>query len=325
MDGIEIRVIEFNYENKKRKEISSKNLIIPNVGKLYLWVDINIRDQNAAVAYLVSLGLDKNLALKVSSREQLKLFHKNDQVGFSVPSCKLENENNYAVDNVNCIIGQRVFFTIHYGKNQLINKFDLGFMTDLGNYARNPSFIVYEVWQCLINDFQFLHLGLQARLSSLDSSWSRDDVDVDSVIGASKLHTDYMTFRQVVMPARVTLSYLASKGNTMFMSETTKPFLSNMIDTLDRLINDLMSDRQVLSDSLNFNVSLTSYKMNTHIKRLTSITVIFLPLTLLTGIYGMNFASMVEIDWKYGYLYFWGVFFIILTICLGLIKKHKMW
>jgi magnesium transporter len=76
----------------------------------------------------------------------------------------------------------------------------------------------------------------------------------------------------------------------------------------------------VLSNRLN----VISNKMNAIMQRLTIIATIFMPLTFLAGVYGMNFHYFPEITWKYGYLFFW-----LIVVCIGIFMywffKRKKW
>lgn len=63
--------------------------------------------------------------------------------------------------------------------------------------------------------------------------------------------------------------------------------------------------------------------MNDIMKRLTVVSTIFIPLTFLVGVWGMNFKIMPELDWKYGYLIAWIVMFVVGVIAYLFLKKKK--
>jgi magnesium transporter len=100
------------------------------------------------------------------------------------------------------------------------------------------------------------------------------------------------------------LADLAAR-KTPFIAETTQPFLANMVGTIERVLQDVLVDRDILSGSLNNYLSMVAHRTNQIMNRLTIVSVIFLPLTFLCGVYGMNFRVMPEIDWRYGYPLFW--------------------
>jgi magnesium transporter len=122
-------------------------------------------------------------------------------------------------------------------------------------------------------------------------------------------------FRKILLPARAVLADLSTR-RSKFISETTQGFLANMVGTVEHVLQDLLVDRDLLSESLNLYMSLVSHRTNEVMKRLTVVSVIFLPLTFLVGVYGMNFEVLPELKWHYGYLFFW---LLVLGLVAGLL------
>src|SRR4029450_11390586 len=91
-----------------------------------------------------------------------------------------------------------------------------------------------------------------------------------------------------------------------FIAESTQPFLDRMVGTLERLGSDLAVEREILAETLNLYMGIVSHRTNRVVNRLTVISMVFLPLTFLCGIYGMNFDVLPELHWQWGYALFWG-------------------
>ncbi|MNY54488.1 Magnesium transport protein CorA [compost metagenome] len=84
------------------------------------------------------------------------------------------------------------------------------------------------------------------------------------------------------------------------------------------------SNREITADIRDSYISLNSNRMNTIMKTLTVITTIFMPLTFIAGLYGMNFAYMPELEWHWGYF---AVLIIMIGIGLGMFAwfQKKGW
>ena len=97
-----------------------------------------------------------------------------------------------------------------------------------------------------------------------------------------------------------------------------------MVGTIERVLQDVLVDRDILNGALNNYMSMVAHKTNAVMSRLTIVSFIFLPLTFLCGVYGMNFDVLPEKGFKYGYLYFW---IAVLVIAIGIIAfmKRKKW
>ncbi len=115
----------------------------------------------------------------------------------------------------------------------------------------------------------------------------------------------FCIFRKIVLPARIVLSDLATRRSEL-LSETTQSFLGNMVGTVEHVLQDLLVDRDILADALNLHMSLLGHRTNQVMKRLTAVSVVFLPLSFLAGVYGTNFHVLPELEWRYGYAYFLG-------------------
>jgi magnesium transporter len=102
----------------------------------------------------------------------------------------------------------------------------------------------------------------------------------------------------------------------VLLGEITQRFLANMVGTVDHLLQDLLVDRELLSESLNLHMSVVSYRTNQVMRKLTVVSVVFLPLTFLVGVYGMNFDVLPELHWRLGYGYFWA---LVVTVVGGLL------
>lgn len=105
--------------------------------------------------------------------------------------------------------------------------------------------------------------------------------------------------RKSVMPLREALSTLINDDS--FIQETTRRFFRDVYSHLDQVINTMETQREILNGLMNLYMSMLSNKMNNVMKTLTIIATIFIPLTFVAGIYGMNFQYMPELAWKWGY------------------------
>jgi len=97
-----------------------------------------------------------------------------------------------------------------------------------------------------------------------------------------------------------------------------------MVGTIERVLQDVLVDRDILSNALNNYMSMVAYQTNKVMNKLTVVSVIFLPLTFLCGVYGMNFTVLPEKDWEYGYVYFWALVVAITVGLIWLMRRNKV-
>jgi magnesium transporter len=140
---------------------------------------------------------------------------------------------------------------------------------------------------------------------------------------ASELTVDLLHLRKVVLPARAVLTDLSTRKSP-FVGESTQPFLANMVGTIERVLQDVLVDRDILNGSINNYMSLVAHKTNKVMSRLTVVSIIFLPLTFLCGVYGMNFEIIPELKWEHGYLMFWSIVGVTVALLVWAMRRYKL-
>jgi magnesium transporter len=129
--------------------------------------------------------------------------------------------------------------------------------------------------------------------------------------------------RKQVWPLRDIISLLL-KEESPFFSDSTRLFVRDVYDHTIQTIDTIESFRDILSGLQDLYLSIISNRMNEVMKVLTVIATIFIPITFIAGIYGMNFSHMPELGWRWGYPLFWVV---VITLVGGMVCffRKKRW
>ena len=132
-----------------------------------------------------------------------------------------------------------------------------------------------------------------------------------------------LIFRKAVWPLREVVAGI-ERTETPLIQPSTSIFFRDVYDHIIQVIDNVETYRDMLAGMLETYLSSMSNRMNQVMKILTIISTIFIPLTFLVGVYGMNFEHMPELKWRFGYFLIWGVM-IILGLGLVRIFKRKKW
>lgn len=137
------------------------------------------------------------------------------------------------------------------------------------------------------------------------------------------IRRELIFLRKHVWPAREVVGNL-QRADTDLIDAQTQTYLRDVYDHTVQVMDTLETYRDLLGGIQDLYLSILSNRMNEIMKVLTVISTIFIPLTFIVGVYGMNFKYMPELDWHLGYPLIW---MIMLAIALGLLKyfKHKKW
>lgn len=134
-----------------------------------------------------------------------------------------------------------------------------------------------------------------------------------------RLKREILFLRKSVWPLREEISALL-KTESPLIHEGTGVYLRDVYDHTIRVIDMVETNRDILSSMHDTYLSSVSNRMNEVMKVLTIIATIFIPLTFIVGVYGMNFEDMPELHWRWGYLAVWGM---MLTLTVGMVVYFR--
>jgi magnesium transporter len=128
--------------------------------------------------------------------------------------------------------------------------------------------------------------------------------------------------RKQIWPIREIINGLV-KSESSLIQEQMHVYFRDVYDHTIQIIDTIESYRDILAGMLDIYLSTVSNKMNEVMKVLTIIATIFIPITFVAGIYGMNFKFMPELEWRWGYVMVWAIIVVVAGIMIGFYKKKK--
>lgn len=131
-----------------------------------------------------------------------------------------------------------------------------------------------------------------------------------------------MILRRILSPQRELINRL-SRDEFPMIDRQSRIYFRDIYDHFVRTQELIDAIRDIATGALDIYLSSTSNRLNQIMKALTVVSTIFLPLSFVAGVYGMNFQAMPEIYWKYGYLMAWGIFSLIFIGMLAFFKWRK--
>lgn len=134
---------------------------------------------------------------------------------------------------------------------------------------------------------------------------------------------EYMTIRKNSQPLKEQFTKLLRSENGL-ISPDIRPIYNDLSDQLQFIIQTTDSCREIISSLVDLYISNNDLRMNTIMKRLTVVSTIFIPLTFLAGIWGMNFKMMPELEWQYGYAVAWSIM-LLTAVATWLYMRKKDW
>ena len=138
-----------------------------------------------------------------------------------------------------------------------------------------------------------------------------------------EMKREMIYLRKQIWPIREIINSLV-KSESSLIQEQMHIYFRDVYDHTIQIIDTIESYRDILGGMLDIYLSTLSNKMNEVMKVLTIIATIFIPITFIAGVYGMNFKFMPELEWRWGYVMAWAIIVVVAGIMIGFFKK-KQW
>jgi magnesium transporter len=191
---------------------------------------------------------------------------------------------------------------------------------NLGRICKlGADYLAYSLMDSVVDRYFLVLDTLGASIEDFEER-AVDDKDKAFITDLQETKQRLHHARRVIWPLRESLSVLL-RTESAFIKDGLSPFLKDLQDNVIQATETVESYREAISGIMEVHLSAASNRLNKVMKVLTIISTIFIPLTFIAGVYGMNFANMPELTSAYGYPIVLGV---MLLIALGMIAFFKI-
>jgi magnesium transporter len=221
--------------------------------------------------------------------------------------------NQLELRELNIFLGKNYLVTVHSQPIRSIETAERLWRewTDLAE--RGTGLLAYLIIDSIVDDYMPLLDAISDRMDELE-----DHLFVEFQPGAIeeifRVKKELLFLRRAVTPLRDVFNTMLRREQPIFSRETLVYF-QDVFDHLIRVADTIDTLRDMIGATMDAYLSISGNRMNVVMKRLTSISTILMSVTLVAGIYGMNFEYMPELKWRYGYV---GTLVAMLMIGIGL-------
>jgi magnesium transporter len=184
------------------------------------------------------------------------------------------------------------------------------------------DYLAYALIDAIVDNYFNVLEDLGERIVNLEEELTLAP-DKATLIEINTIKQEIIFLRKAVWPLREAVSFL-ERGDSHLLSSATRLYFRDVYDHTVQVIDTVETYRDLLSGMLDLYLSSISNRINEVMKFLTVIGTIFMPLTFLVGVYGMNFKHMPELEWHNGYFILWGLM-IALSIAMIIYFRRKRW
>ena len=183
-----------------------------------------------------------------------------------------------------------------------------------------PDYLVYTLIDSIVDNYFLVLEKIAERIEEVEDSITRAPQPGD--LGrVHQLRRELVYMRRNVWPLRDVVTAL-ERAETELVSDDARVYVRDLHDHVIQVVESMENFRDVLASLQDLYLSSIGQRTNDVIRVLTVISTIFVPLTFLAGVYGMNFEFLPELHWRWGYLAFWGVSIALVIALIGFLRSR---
>lgn len=259
----------------------------------------------------------------VNTGQRPKLEDSEDYIYLVFKMLKFDEQNSHlSAEQVSLILGPHYLISFQETEGDVFN-----FVRQRIRKGRlqirksGPDYLAYALIDAVVDHYFLILEKMGGKIEHYEEQLHEEPTP-EILQGIHDLRREMIYFRKQAWPIREVLSTW-QKTESALIQDDNKAFIRDVYDHTIQVIDTIESFRDIISGMTDLYLSTASNKMNEVMKVLTIMATIFIPLTFVAGIYGMNFKYMPELEWKWSYPILWVVLIVIFLGMLFYFKRKK--
>ncbi|MBS3741214.1 MAG: magnesium/cobalt transporter CorA [Candidatus Cloacimonetes bacterium] len=234
-----------------------------------------------------------------------------------------DKEGEIETEQVSLIVGSDFVISLQEKKGDVFNPLRERIRNGKGSIRKMGSdYLTYTLIDTIIDNYFIVLEKVGEKLEDMEEELVSDP-STETLQAIHRLKREMIYLRKSVWPLREVITRL-ERGDSLLIKKSSHIYFRDIYDHTIQVMDAIETSREMLTGMLDIYLSSVSNRMNDVMKVLTIIATIFIPLTFIAGIYGMNFEYMPELGWRGAYFV---VLFVMLVVGAGMIAyfKNKKW
>jgi magnesium transporter len=235
-----------------------------------------------------------------------------------------EKENKISTEQVSLIVAPHIVISFQEGlEGDVFGPLRERIKNDKGKIRKMGSdYLAYSMIDAIVDSYFMILEKLGEKIELLEEELISVP-KMDTLHEIHYLKREMIFLRKAVWPLREVISMMV-RGESPLIHDSMKIYLRDVYDHTIQVIDTIETLHDMVTGMLDIYLSSVSNRLNAVMKVLTIIATIFIPLTFIVGVYGMNFKYMPELEWRYGYPMIWA-FMLAVGISMLILFRKKNW
>ena len=239
------------------------------------------------------------------------------------PGPRGSDESNLPADlgEIHAFIGPSWLVTVHWHASPALTESAKRFEDRPDAAGKTAGALLYTILDSVVDGYFPVLDRLSERIDGLEDRIIAGHQDRETLRVVLRIKRELLELRRILAPMRDVANAFLRRDNAA-IDDPSLPYYADLYDHLVRILDQLDLLRDLVAAALDANLSVTSNNLNAVMKRLTAVTVILILPTIVSGIYGMNFRHMPELDWPFGYPLAIGFMAVVMGAAYLYFKAH---
>ncbi|MDR0562831.1 MAG: magnesium/cobalt transporter CorA [Spirochaetaceae bacterium] len=289
------------------------------------WIQVkDVRDGNLLTPLIDCFGIHPLTVediLDTQQRPKAEEFDTYLFITFKEARLRDEADAEPEVAQISLILTKDTVITFQQSSGISFDGIRRRILNNIGRTRRmGADYLAYLLMDTVVDTYFSALDTLGGRLEDFEDR-ALDENDAALIPDLQRIKQILLKIRRIIWPLRESLTTLLPPDSDLINPEL-EPFFKDLQDNVMQAVETVENYREILSGVMEVNLSALSNRMNKVMKVLTIISTIFIPLTFIVGVYGMNFAFMPELGYPYAYPIVWGVMILIVAGMLIFFKRR---
>ncbi len=287
------------------------------------WINLDgLHDQKMVQKIGEHFNLHSLLLEDIASDHQPKVEEYEDYLFFTLKMLYRIEDDNIDYEQISFVLGKDYLLSFQEKEGDLFGPFRERIRLDQGKVRKKKAdYLLYRLIDIIVDNYYNVLDAIGAQIEQIEED-IYDNPSEKAFKKIQGLKKELIFLRKALYPLRDAVSKLIKDENG-FIETGTIRYFADVYDHVAHLIDALDTYKDLTSGLMDIHINTQNTKMNEVIKVLTVISTIFMPLTFIVGIYGMNFDFMPELRWTFGYPLVMAIMFVVVIIMIVYFKFKK--
>jgi magnesium transporter len=288
------------------------------------WINVDcLHESNMIEKIQNHFNLHSLLIDDILNDQRPKAEEYDDYLFFTLKMLYAINGHKIDYEQISFVLGPDYLISFQEKEGDLFDPFRERIRLNQGKVRKKKAdYLLYRLIDIIVDSYYTILDSIGERIEETEEDVLRNP-STKTFHTIQAIKKELIFLRKAVYPLRDALSRVM-KNEYGFIEEENIRFYSDVYDHVIHLIDSLETYKDLTSSLMDIHINTMNTRMNEVMKVLTVISTIFIPLTFIVGVYGMNFDYMPELRWHWGYFTVWGV---MILIVVGMLRffSYKKW